>query len=275
MMAATLGDPVLSVEALERDPDAFRVVDVRWYLDGRSGQAAFDAGHIPGAVFCDLDLALAGHGAPTAGRHPLPTPAAFAAALGALGIAAADQVVAYDDTGGGTAGRLVWMLRAIGQRAAILDGGLAAWHGERSTTASEPTPVAREAVAWPPAMLEELADLDALSGTDVVLDARAAERYGGAVEPVDPRAGHIPLASNLPWTSLLGDDGRLAPAEELREAFQSVGIESAGDLVASCGSGVTACMLLIAAEHAGLGSGRLFVPSFSGWSSSARDVATS
>jgi thiosulfate/3-mercaptopyruvate sulfurtransferase len=273
-MALPLLDPVISVEALERDAGAVRIVDVRWYLDGRSGRDAFVAGHIPGAVFCDLDTVLAGHGAPTAGRHPLPSPAAFASALGALGIAVNDTVVAYDDTGGGTAGRLVWMLRAIGQPAAILDGGLAAWHGPRSGLEAAPTAVAREAIAWPPTLLEDLADLDALPSSAVVLDARAPERYSGAFEPVDPRAGHIPGASNLPWTSLLGDDGRLASAEALQAAFRQAGIERADDLVASCGSGVTACMLLIAAEHAGLGRGRLFVPSFSGWSSSRSDVAT-
>jgi thiosulfate/3-mercaptopyruvate sulfurtransferase len=273
-MAPSLSGPVRSAEEVDRDPDAFRIVDVRWYLDGRSGREAFQAGHIPGAVFCDLDVALAGHREPTAGRHPLPSPEAFAAALGVLGIAADDEVVAYDDTGGGTAGRLVWMLRAIGQPAAILDGGLGAWVGPLSTTETAPVPVTRPAIAWPTTMLEELADLDSLEASAVVLDARAPERYTGAIEPVDPRGGHIPSASNLPWTTLLGSDGKLASAMELRADFAKVGITNADDLVASCGSGVTACMLLIAAEHAGLGSGRLFVPSFSGWSSSTRDVAT-
>jgi thiosulfate/3-mercaptopyruvate sulfurtransferase len=219
-------------------------------------------------------VVLAGDGDPTAGRHPLPSPEAFAAGLGALGITAEDNVVAYDDTGGGTAGRLVWMLRAIGQRAAILDGGLAAWSGARSRTDALPVRVTRAPVAWPATMLQQVDDLDALEASAVVLDARAPERYSGAVEPVDPRAGHIPVASNLPWTTLLGTDGRLAPTDDLRADFAKAGISSATDLVASCGSGVTACMLLIAAEHAGLGSGRLFVPSFSGWSSSTRDVAT-
>jgi thiosulfate/3-mercaptopyruvate sulfurtransferase len=274
-MDAPLRDPVIAVEELEGDPDAFRVVDVRWYLDGRSGRAAFESGHLPGAVFCDLDTVLASHGEPTAGRHPLPDPAAFAAALGTLGIGDDDAVIAYDDTGGGTAGRLVWMLRAIGQHAAILDGGLAAWQGPLATTEDSPTAVARSVVAWPATLLEELGDLDSLGSSSVVLDARAPERYSGAVEPVDPRPGHIPMAKNLPWFSLLGDDGRLSPGETVRTAFRDVGIEHADDLVASCGSGVTACMLLIAAEHAGLGTGRLFVPSFSGWSSSTRAVATS
>jgi thiosulfate/3-mercaptopyruvate sulfurtransferase len=272
-MITPLASPVVSVEEVARDPDAFRIVDVRWYLDGRSGREAFQSGHLPDALFCDLGVALAGHGDPTSGRHPLPTPEAFAAALGSLGIAANDRVVAYDDTGGGTAGRLVWMLRAIGQSAAILDGGLAAWTGPLSTTEAVPTTVTRVSAPWPPTMLEHLEDLDALEAATVVLDARAPDRYSGITEPVDPRAGHIPAALNLPWTTLLESDGKLASPEDLRADFASLGVESAGDLVASCGSGVTACMLLIAAEYAGLGRGRLFVPSFSGWSSSTREVA--
>jgi thiosulfate/3-mercaptopyruvate sulfurtransferase len=271
---STLPPPVVSAGEVEGDPDAFRIVDVRWYLDGRSGRDAFQAGHLPGAVFCDLDVILASHGEPTSGRHPLPSPAAFARALGSLGIKKSDHVVAYDDTGGGTAGRLVWMLRAIGQPAAILDGGLAAWGGPLSTTEDELQPLSRPVSPWPPTMLENLEDLDNLEPAAVLLDARASERYNGLVEPVDPRPGHIPGAVNLPWTMLLDADGKLADAAQLRQAFQTLGLSNADDLVASCGSGVTACMLLIAAEHAGLGRGRLFVPSFSGWSSSARDVAT-
>jgi thiosulfate/3-mercaptopyruvate sulfurtransferase len=123
-------------------------------------------------------------------------------------------------------------------------------------------------------MLENLENLDQLEAATVLLDARASERYSGLVEPVDPRPGHIPGAVNLPWTTLLEADGTLADAAALRQAFAKLGLSNADDLVASCGSGVTACMLLIAAEHAGLGRGRLFVPSFSGWSSSTRDVAT-
>jgi thiosulfate/3-mercaptopyruvate sulfurtransferase len=273
-MVGTLPPPVVSAEEVAGDPDAFRIVDVRWYLDGRSGRSAFDAGHIPGAVFCDLDVVLASHGEPTSGRHPLPSPSAFATALGSLGIKESDRVVAYDDTGGGTAGRLVWMLRAIGQPASILDGGLGAWTGTLSTTEEVPEPVARSVSPWPPTMLEHLGDLDELEASTVVLDARAAERYTGLLEPVDPRPGHIPGALNLPWMSLLDAEGKLADEAQLREAFAHLGVSSAEDLVASCGSGVTACMLLIAAEQAGLGSGRLYVPSFSGWSSSSRDVET-
>jgi thiosulfate/3-mercaptopyruvate sulfurtransferase len=273
-MATPLPPPVISAEEVARQLGAFRIVDVRWYLDGRSGRDAFQGGHLPGAVFCDLDAVLASHGNPTSGRHPLPSPAAFATSLGSLGIKESDSVVAYDDTGGGTAGRLVWMLRAIGQPAAILDGGLAAWAGTLTTREDALAPVPRPILRWPPTMLEALEDFDTLKPSTVVLDARAPERYSGLVEPVDPRPGHIPGALNLPWTALLDADGKLADETVLREAFAELGLSSADDLVASCGSGVTACMLLIAAEHAGLGSGRLFVPSFSGWSSSTRDVAT-
>jgi len=266
--------PVTGADELRRAASGIRLVDVRWYLDGRSGHEAFLAGHLPGAIFCDLDTVLASKGEAVTGRHPLPSPVAFAAALGTIGIAESDVVVAYDDTGGGTAGRLVWMLRSLGQQAAILDGGLRAWSGPLQHGDVAIEAVDREPHAWPITMLQELADLDDLEDSAVVLDARAPDRFSGEVEPVDPRPGHIPIATNLPWTTLVRDDGRLATQEVIRERFAAHGVTSADDLVASCGSGVTACMLLIAAEYADLGRGRLFVPSFSGWSSSSRPVAT-
>lgn len=244
------------------------VADVRWYLDGRRGRTAYDGGHIPGAVFVDMDTALSTKGDPTAGRHPLPDPAAFAAALATLGVGDDTAVVAYDDAGGGVAGRLVWMLRAQGTPAALLDGGLAAWPGELSTDAPAPTAATRTTRPWPAGWTAEVAEVAAPGAGTTVLDARAPERYRGEVEPVDPRAGHIPGARNLPLGRLLDPaTGRLAEPEVLRERFAAVGVTDAADLVASCGSGVSACLLLVAAEHAGLGRGRLFVPSFSGWSS--------
>lgn len=255
------------------------VADVRWYLDGRRGRAAYDAGHVPGAVFVDVDTALSHHAEPTAGRHPLPAPEAFAEALGALGVADDTPVVAYDDASGGVAGRLVWMLRAQGTPAALLDGGLAAWPGELERGAPPARPAAvRTARPWPAHALASVDEVaDPAPGT-IVLDARAPERYRGEVEPVDPRAGHIPGARNLPLGRVLDPaTGRLADPDTLRARFADVGVTeaNAADVVASCGSGVSACLLLLALERAGLGQGRLFVPSFSGWSSDpGRTVAT-
>lgn len=237
--------------------------DVRWYADGRSPRAACDAGHLPGAVFIDLAEDLAGPAAPHGGRHPLPDPAQFAAAMSTVGIGDRDPVVAYDDEGGVMAARLVWMLRVIGHDAALLDGGLAAYRGPlerltparpRATFRSRPWPVER--LAGPD---------DALDPANVVLDARAGERFRGEVEPLDARAGHVPGALSLPCRDNLGPDGRLLPVQELRRRFAAVGADS-GDVVSYCGSGVTACHTLLALEHAGLGTGRRFPGSWSAYS---------
>ena len=213
---ARFPDPLVSSEWLAAHRDEVVVADVRSYLDGRSGRAAFEAGHIPGAVFVDLDRDLSGDGEETAGRHPLPTPEAFAEAMGAAGVGDHDAVVAYDDSGGGTAGRLVWMLRVLGRDAALLDGGLRAWDGasetgpssERAKASFTPTP-------WPPDSLagaDEVAAL-ATTGGAAVLDAASARALPGrdrtrrparrphtrSPQPAldrQPRPGHRPL----PWS---------------------------------------------------------------------------
>jgi thiosulfate/3-mercaptopyruvate sulfurtransferase len=264
--------PLVSAAELAGSPGVV-VADVRWYLDGRSGRAAYEEGHIPGAVFVDLDTVLAGPpGDRSRGRHPLPDPAAFAAALGALGVAADVPVVAYDDAGGATAARLWWMLRAIGQPSAVLDGGIGAWTGPLETGAGpRPTPVERPVRPCPPSALVSADDLPALvAGGALLVDARAPERYRGEVEPVDPKAGHIPGAVNLPWSDNLDPDtGRFLPPEVLRARFGD-----RGDVVSYCGSGVTACHNLLALEVAGLPAGRLYPGSWSEWSSGDRPVAT-
>jgi thiosulfate/3-mercaptopyruvate sulfurtransferase len=243
------------------------LADVRWYLDGRSGRAAYDAGHLPGAVYVDLDRVLAGPGSPAAGRHPLPDPADFAAGLAAAGIGDGDTVVAYDDAGGVIAARLVWMLRAIGHDAALLDGGLTAWAGALET-AKTFTPV-----PWP---ADKLADIDdATDSSFVVVDARDASRYRGDTEPVDPRAGHIPGARNLPVRANVDADGRFLAVEELRRRFVDLGVTDDVTVVSYCGSGVTACHNLLALEHAGFHPGRLYPGSWSQYSSDpARPAAT-
>jgi thiosulfate/3-mercaptopyruvate sulfurtransferase len=239
------------------------VCDVRWYLDGRSGRAAYDAGHLPGAVWVDLDRDLA---APPrdAGRHPLPAPGDFAAAMGALGIGDDDTVVAYDDDGGAIAARLVWMLRATGHAAAVLDGGIGAWDGALSPAPVTRPPARFTARPWP---ADRLAGIDAVAATaDVVIDGRAAARYAGAPDDLDPRAGHIPGARSLPTREHVGPDGRLPSRDALRERFAGVGIADGTAVVSYCGSGVTACHNLLVLEHAGLGPGRLFPGSWSQWS---------
>jgi thiosulfate/3-mercaptopyruvate sulfurtransferase len=249
------------------------VADVRWYLDGRSGRAAYDAGHLPGAVFVDLDAWLAGNPSPEEGRHPLPDPARFAEGMAALGIADADTVVAYDDEGGVIAARLVWMLRVTGHEAALLDGGLAAYAGELERDAASRPRAAFTPRPWP---ADRLADIEAAaSPANVVIDARPRERFRGSLEPVDPRPGHIPGARSLPCRENLDATGRLLPAERLAERLRAVGAAPGARVVSYCGSGVTACHNLLALEHAGLGPGRLYPGSWSQYShDAARPAAT-
>jgi thiosulfate/3-mercaptopyruvate sulfurtransferase len=263
---------VVPVDTLVARPDAV-VADVRWYLDGRSGRAAYEAGHLPGAVFIDLDRWLAGPPSATAGRHPLPDPETFAEGMRCAGVSSDSTVLAYDDAGGVIAARLVWMLRATGHDAALLDGGLAGFDGVLETGSGQPRPTGRfAATPWP---ADSLASIDdAASGSPVLLDARDAARYRGDEEPVDPRAGHIPGAQNIPCRSNLGSDLRLLPVDELRRRFTQAGVSDQADVVAYCGSGVTACHLLLTLEHAGFAPGRLFPGSWSQYSATGRPAAT-
>ncbi|WP_122981885.1 sulfurtransferase [Actinoplanes teichomyceticus] len=265
-------DPVVDQDWLRAHAGDVVLADVRWYLDGRSGRAAYQEGHLPGAVFIDLDTALAGPASPAEGRHPLPDPRVFAAAMSAAGIGDADTVVAYDDAGGVVAARLVWLLRAIGCEAALLDGGLPGYDGELT-----PEPPARPAATftpreWPAGRLASLADT--VAGGYVVLDAREAARFRGDAEPVDPRPGHIPGARSLPCRENLTGDGRFLPVARLRERFAAVGVDGATEVISYCGSGVTACHNLLAMEHAGLGRGRLYPGSWSQYSHTDRPAAT-
>jgi thiosulfate/3-mercaptopyruvate sulfurtransferase len=257
-------DPFISVDWLREHSGSVIVADCRWYLDGRSGRAAYDAGHIPGAVFVDLDSALTRHADPAvAGRHPLAEPADFAAAMGALGIGDDDTVVAYDDAGGVIAARLVWMLRVTGHEAALLDGGLAAWDGELATAPAVRAPTAFTAREWPADRIATIDEAAAAADRAVVIDARQRERYLGEPDGVDPRAGHIPGARSVPCRENLDDAGKVLPAAELRARF---GVDDAAEVISYCGSGVTACHNLLAMEQAGLGRGRLFPGSWSQWS---------
>ncbi len=247
--------------------------DVRWYLDGRSGLEAYEAGHLPGAVFVDLDEHLTAEPGPGVGRHPLPVAEAFAGSMGELGIGPDDTVVAYDDAGGMSAGRLVWMLRVLGQAAALLDGGIGAWSGQLETRTPQRTPVDVPVRPWPDRAFVDIGDVAAGAADRVLLDARASERYRGEVEPMDPRAGHVPGAVNAPFAANLVDGRFLLPAD-LSDHYRALGVEDATDVVAYCGSGVSACHDLLAMEHAGMGRGRLYVGSWSQWSASNHPIAT-
>ena len=234
-LAARLGAPDL------------RLVEASWRLDGRDCRPDFEAARLPGAVFFDLE-ASSDPDSPL--PHMLPTPEAFAARMGALGLSERDQIVVYDSVGLWSAPRVWWMLKAMGaRRVQVLDGGLPAWRAAGlpldSGPSAPPTPAAfharpdRSAVAT---MEEVRRSLDA---GDQVLDARPAARFRGETPEPRPglRAGHMPGARNLPFPELLMPDGRLKPAAELRQAFVAAGIDPERPVTTTCGSGVTAAIL--------------------------------
>lgn len=264
---AVLPASVVSGDWLRANIERVVVADVRWYLDGRSGRAAYEAGHIPGAVFVDLDEGLSAPASTSGGRHPLPEPEVFAAAVGAAGIGENTPVVAYDDASGMVAGRLWWMLRSLGQPVAVLDGGLAAWPGTLSVDYPAVAPVPFTPRQWPAEAFASIAEVDELRrdpGT-VVLDARSPERYRGEPNAIDPRFGHIPGAVSAPCAANLEPDGTLRRPDALRELYAAAGVDGENEVVAYCGSGVSANLDLLALEVAGLGPGRLFVGSWSAW----------
>ena len=268
------------------------IVDLRWYLGRRGdGHKAYLDGHLPGAIFLDLDDDLAdhaGYGAP--GRHPLPKPEAFVARMAAAGIGDGMRVVGYDDVGGWVAARLWWMLdnlrygrRGIeGEFIGVLDGGIKAWtesgHGLETGEAAAASSAGGEALTlqgpWHGVIERE--DLKARLGTVRLLDARAPERYRGEVEPVDPVAGHIPTAVSAPLAGNLDADGRFKDQAGILAGYAGLGItpSSGDDVVVSCGSGTSATHHSLAMRVAGLPDPILYVGSFSDWSRSGEQVAT-
>ena len=278
--------PIISPEALAAllgAPD-LHVVDVRWVMGAPGGgRLAYEASHIPGAIFLDLDTDLAGADGP--GRHPLPSAEAFRDRLEAAGVSAGDTVVAYDDAGGSTAARLWWMLDDLGhERVAVLDGGLSGWVAAGfpvSPDVPDPRPRGRLDLRDRWTNVIDRAGVAAELGSLVLLDARAGPRYRGEVEPIDPVPGHIPTARNAPVSDHLGPDGRLLGAEALRARFESLGLGGASgrgggdapDVVTSCGSGVTACFASLAMRVAGLPDPILYPGSYSDWSTAGMPIA--
>lgn len=282
------GSPLIDAATLAArlaGPDAPLLWDCSFDLaDPSAGERAHAAARLPGAVHAHLDRDLSGpKSSPVdaAGRHPLPTPAAFAAAAARLGVSAGRAVVVYDRQGGMFAARAWWLLQWIGHAPVqVLDGGLPAWQAAGFPVESGPAAqVPAGTLAAPAHTARVTVDADALTaalGRVPLLDARAPERWRGDVEPLDPVAGHIPGSRNRPFATNLQPDGRFKPAAVLRAEFEALGLTpgNAGEVVNQCGSGVTACHNLLAMEVAGLPGARLYPGSWSGWCADpARPVA--
>ncbi|WP_019136517.1 sulfurtransferase [Cellulomonas massiliensis] len=263
---------------LDETPSAVRVLDVRWSLAAPDGRPAFRAAHVPGAVFVDLERELARHGDATEGRHPLPDVADLQAAARGWGLRAGQPVVVLDEGPGLAAARAWWLLRWAGvEDVRLLDGGLAAWTaaGYPVTGGDGERPPAGDVVlAGGGLPTLDADDAAALAARGLLLDARAAERYRGEHEPVDPRAGHVPGAVSAPTTDNLGPDGRFLPTDQLARRFASLGARAGEPVGVYCGSGVTAAHEALALTVAGL-EPVLYPGSWSQWSNlPGRPVAT-
>ncbi|MBP2706581.1 sulfurtransferase [Microbispora sp. RL4-1S] len=267
--------PLITPESLAELGDV-TILDVRWRLAGPPGVESYREGHIPGAVFCDLDTDLAAPPGP-AGRHPLPSPESFQEAMRRLGVSGSRPVVVYDDADSTAAARAWWTLRYFGHPGVrVLDGGLRAWLRaglpvSEETEAVPPGDFTAEPGGMPVLDADQAAEL-AVSG--VLLDARAAERYRGETEPVDPVAGHIPGAVSAPTGQNVEPGGRFHRGEFLRERFNTLGVVEGVPVGAYCGSGVTAAHEVLALAVAGFPAA-LYVGSWSNWvADPARPVAT-
>jgi thiosulfate/3-mercaptopyruvate sulfurtransferase len=253
------------------DDPTVRVVDLRWYLAGKTGADAYARGHIPGAVFVDLHHDLTGPVGP--GRHPIPSPAQFERAMRDAGVSPDTRVVVYDDAGGSVAARLWWLLKGYGHaRVHVLDGGYPAWIAAGGAVETTPTPVrpgrfVATLEVQLPVVDRHLVDAVRTRSGWVILDARSAERYRGEVEPIDARPGHVPNARSAPWTENLVD-GRFADAKSLRARFRRLGVVPGITVICYCGSGVTACHDILALELARISATRvkLYEGSWSDWS---------
>ncbi|MFE5025076.1 sulfurtransferase [Streptomyces sp. NPDC056656] len=258
------------------------ILDIRWQLSvaraagspAFDGRAAYEAGHIPGAVYVDLDADLAGP-AGAAGRHPLPDVASFGAVMRRAGVSADRDVVVYDGGQGWAAARTWWMLRWTGHPSVrVLDGGLGAWEGPLETAVPSPVPGTFEPAPGAVGLLDA-DDAAVLARSGTLLDARAAERYRGDVEPIDRVGGHIPGAVSAPTSQNVAQDGRFLPADALASRFKSLGASGdSGEVGVYCGSGVSGAHEVLALAVAGIDAA-LYVGSWSEWSSDeSRPVAT-
>jgi thiosulfate/3-mercaptopyruvate sulfurtransferase len=270
-MNAIISASELAAELAGPTPPA--VLDVRWQLGGPNLRPEYEKAHIQGAVFVDLDSELAGP-AGSRGRHPLPDMEVFGPAMRAVGVSADRDVVVYDGGLGWAAARAWWLLRFTGHPSVrVLDGGLAAWEGPLTAEVPEPAP----GTFTPTPGVLPLLDADgaaALARTGLLLDARAAERYRGEVEPVDPVAGHIPGAVSAPTTENVTESGLFLPAAELVDRFEALGAAGEAEVGVYCGSGVSAAHEVLALAAAGIPAA-LYVGSWSEWSrDGSRPVAT-
>jgi thiosulfate/3-mercaptopyruvate sulfurtransferase len=271
------GRPLVSATELLAaltDP-SLRIADVRWYLgEPERGQAEYAQGHIPGAIFVDLDRDLAAP--PGEGRHPLPHPTGFADRMGQLGFGDHHTIVIYDAAQGQYGARMWWMLDRLGHQSVyMLDGGIAAWKAaDGPWTAERSTPMRTTmtlATEWPGTMDRETvaASIDAID----LVDVRVPERYRGEMEPMEPIAGHIPGARNRPCATMLTADGLMLTPAEVRPLIRGRGERAERPLVISCGSGVTACFGMLAARVAGLPDPILYAGSYSDWVGAGLPVA--
>ena len=273
-------EPTVLAGLLHPDTPAERrptVLDVRWRLGGPSGRAGFDAGHVPGAVFVDLDAELCGPPG-AGGRHPLPDPGAVQRVLRAAGVRGDRPVVAYDGGDGMAAARLWWTLRWAGHPdVRVLDGGFPAWERagqpvESGAAAARPGDFTVEGGRMP---VLDASGAAAMARDGVLVDARTAARFRGETEPVDPVAGRVPGARSVPYADLVEADGRLRSAADLRSTFARAGIATGTATGAYCGSGVTAAHTVLAMTVAGIPDPALYVGSWSEWiTDPARPVAT-
>lgn len=267
-----MSDPLISAAELADVLEEVSVLDVRYRMGGPPGRAEFDAGHVRGAAYVDLDVDLAGAPGSGEGRHPLPDPDDFEAAMRRVGVSNDRPVVVYDDWQGRAAARCWWLLRWAGHPGVrVLDGGWSAWLAAAGDRSDMPNPPMRgDFTARPGGLKVRRAEEVLNAGT--LVDARAPERYRGETEPVDPVAGHIPGAVNVPTETNLDADGRFRSVEQLKALYAAAGVDGSPEVTVYCGSGVTACHDFLALERIGV-EATLYPGSWSGWvSDPARPV---
>ncbi|MEN0022438.1 MAG: sulfurtransferase [Microbacterium sp.] len=266
---------VAELNELQASGAPVRVIDVRWRLDRPDGRADYLSGHIPGAVYVPLDTELSSHGEPADGRHPLPTTEQLQDAARRWGVHDGDVVVAYDDAKGVAAARAWWLLRQAGVDVRVLEGGIRGWRDAgHDVTTDDVTPEAGDVtLAEIGASAITIDEAAALPASGVLLDVRAGERYRGEVEPLDPQAGHIPGAVNLPTVLHFDSAGRILDHDTVRATFAAVGVTPGTAVAAYCGSGITAAHTALVLDEVGI-EAKVFPGSWSQWSNTpGRPVA--